>query len=62
VRAPIAGYFNPSFKFLTAPDPKKALELFRAHGITLIPVVDRNLCLTGVMTWKDILQDVRIGP
>ncbi len=57
VRAPIAKYFNASFKFLHESNRKKALELFRRHGITLIPIVDREFRLKGVLTWKDILDD-----
>ena len=62
VRAPISNYFNPSFKFLTDFDRKAALQLFRDHGITLIPVVDKDLHLTAVVTWKDILDSVTLTP
>jgi arabinose-5-phosphate isomerase len=60
VRAPISEYFNPSFKFLTEFDREAALKLFRDHGITLIPLVDHDLRLTGVVTWKDILDSVSV--
>ena len=60
VHSPISEYFNPSFKFLGNVDKKKALELFREHGITLIPVMDDDFRLIGVITWKDILDGVRI--
>lgn len=62
VRAPISGYFNPSFRFFGTFDKEKALDLFRGHGITLIPVVDGDFRLTDVITWKDILENVTIVP
>lgn len=48
-------YVKLGFRFLTADDPKKALALFREHGFTLVPIVDRAFHLTGVITLSDIL-------
>ena len=58
VHAPLATFFNHSFKFLSVPDKGRALELFRNFGISLIPVVDKDFRLTDVITLNEILNDL----
>lgn len=55
VHAPVADWVNHSFKFLTSRDTASALELMRTHGITLVPILDRDFRLTDVITLFDVL-------
>jgi CBS domain-containing protein len=58
VRAPLADFVNHSFKFLDSPDRARALKLFQQFGIALIPVLDGEFHLTGVVTLREILKSV----
>lgn len=60
IHAPLAEYANPSFKFLERRDHAKALELFRRHGISLLPVLNRELHLIDVVTLRDVLEQVEL--
>jgi len=58
VRAPLRDFVHHDFKFLTAWDDAKALELMRRYGITLVPVVDGHLKLVSVIRLQDLLGRV----
>ena len=60
IRAPLVGFANPSFKFLGVRDLKKALELFREYGISLVPVLDNNFILRDVVLVSDVLENVTL--
>lgn len=60
VRAPLADFVNHSFKFLDAPDHARSLELFKKFGIALIPVLDAEFRLIGVVTLGETLKSVKL--
>lgn len=60
IRAPIKNFVNVGFKFLEQRDHEEALDLIRKYGITLVPIVDRDLHLVDVITLKDVLGWVRL--
>lgn len=58
VHAPVGSYVRHNFKFLVERDLGKALALMREFGLTLVPVVDRDLRLVDVVTLGDVLHRV----
>jgi CBS domain-containing protein len=46
--------------FLYERNMVKALEIFRTHGISLIPIVNSELGLEDVITIQDILSQVSL--
>lgn len=61
VHAPLADFVNHSFKYLDSPDLKKAIELFKEFGIALIPILDKDFQLIGVMTLHDTLNSSELS-
>ena len=61
IHAPLAGFTNPSFKFLRSRDLNVALDLFREHGISLLPVLDMNFSLLSVVLLNDVLDKVSLS-
>ncbi|RFB70618.1 MULTISPECIES: CBS domain-containing protein [unclassified Herbaspirillum] len=39
-----------------------AIQAFNTHGISCLPVVDLNFRPVGIVTWRDILKNLRIKP
>jgi len=39
-----------------------AIQSFNTHGISCLPVVDLNFRPVGIVTWRDILKNLRINP
>ena len=60
VHAPAGEYVRHNFKFLSERNLAKALKLMREFGVTLVPVVDRDLHLIDVITLGDILSRVTL--
>ena len=56
VHAPLADFVSHSFKFMDTPDSERALELFKKFGISLVPVLDKDFRLTGVITLYETLN------
>lgn len=57
---PIKRVLKPSFKYLREVNMTEACELFKKHGITLIPVVDNEFNLVRVITVFDIMDNLGI--
>ncbi|MBT3627645.1 MAG: CBS domain-containing protein [Rhodospirillaceae bacterium] len=62
VHAPLADFVNHSFKHLNAPDPVRALELFKHFGIAMVPVLDKEFRLIGVVTLHETLNAMELAP
>jgi len=60
IHAPLAGFTNPSFKFLQSRDLTAALGLFHQHGISLVPVLDVDFALIDVILLRDILEQATL--
>ena len=56
IHSPMKEFVRVQFRYLTEPDDKKALDLFAAHGISLLPIVDKNMHLKAVVTIIDALR------
>jgi len=56
VHAPVADHVHRNFKWLPTRDMQKALDLIRRFGVTLVPIVDNDLHLTGVITLGEVLS------
>ena len=56
----ISNCMNVNFKFMTELNYQKALELVLENGITMIPIVNEEFHLKNVITFFDILQNVRL--
>jgi acetoin utilization protein AcuB len=39
-----------------------AIQSFNTHSISCLPVVDLNFRPVGIVTWRDILKNLRINP
>ena len=61
IHAPLAGFTNPSFKFIRSRDLDAALDLFREHGISLVPVLDLDFSLLSVVLLSDVLDKVKLS-
>ncbi len=61
IHAPLASFTNPSFKFLESRDLAAALVLFRQHGISLVPVLDKNFALIDVVLLVDVLEKASLS-
>jgi CBS domain-containing protein len=58
VHAPVGSYVRRNFKFLSERNLGKALGLMREFGLTLVPIVDRDLHLLDVITLGEVLNRV----
>lgn len=58
VHSPLEAWVSHGFKFLSEHNYQQALELMRKHGISLIPVLDQEFHLQGVITQGDVLSRV----
>ncbi len=61
IHSPLAGFTNPSFKFLEHRDLDAALQLFLEHGISLVPVLDKNFILKEVILLQDVLEKATLS-
>jgi CBS domain-containing protein len=61
IHAPLVSFINPSFKFLRRRDLDAALDLFREHGISLVPVLDLDFSLLSVVLLSDVLDKVKLS-
>jgi CBS domain-containing protein len=59
IHAPLDDFVQHNFKYLHEPDAGECLELFRRHGITMVPIVDKDLRLTGILTLREVLEGIR---
>ena len=39
-----------------------AIDLFNAHGISCIPIVNDNNKPIGIVSWRDVLKALRTKP
>jgi CBS domain-containing protein len=62
VHAQVNDFVRHDFKFLKERDMQGALSLMREFGLTLVPVVDRELHLSDVITIGEVLQSVKLVP
>ena len=46
-------------KYLTKKDNSKALNLFKQFGITLIPIVDKDLNIIEIFTFDEMLEFIK---
>ena len=59
--APLSQITQPSFRYLKEKNYPDALLLIKKFGITLIPVIDDNFHLTGIITLFDVLDHLEPG-
>lgn len=58
IYSPIKSNININFKYLNNKNKKKALDLVKCFGITLIPVVDEEMILKDIISIHDLLMDI----
>lgn len=58
IYSPMKPFIQHGFVFLEEKDFSRALEIFQARGISLIPILDQNFALKDVITLKDLLSRV----
>ncbi|HER26351.1 MAG TPA: CBS domain-containing protein [Rhodospirillales bacterium] len=61
IYADIKNFVRHDFKFLKNRDEAEALDLFKTHGFTLVPVLDEDFRLIDVIPISDILEKVRLA-
>ena len=47
---------NPSFLYLTEKDYVKAMDIFKKRNVSLIPIVDADMCPTDVITMRELFR------
>ena len=57
IYSPLKNSININFKYLNFYDKKESLNLVRNYGITLIPIVDKNLILKDVISIHDLIPE-----
>lgn len=60
IHAPLLDFVEYGFKYLLVRDDPRALAMFQAHGIGLVPVLDEEFRLVDVVTLTDLLPRVRL--
>lgn len=58
VYAPLADFVQLGFSYLRSRDLAEALRLMHPRGITLLPVVDNDFRLQGVLTQREVIDDL----
>lgn len=56
IYAPVRTILRPSFLYLEDRDMKKAYTIFKSKMISLLPVVNKDFELQGVITINDIFK------
>lgn len=60
VYSPMQSFIHHGISFLHERDMAQALELFRTRGISLIPILNDELGLEGVITLQQLLAEVKL--
>ena len=60
IYASITNCINYDFKFMSKIDYAKCLKLVITHGITMIPILNKDFDLIEVITLFDILKKVKV--
>ena len=60
IYASITNCINYDFKFMSKIDYAKGLDLVINHGITMIPILNKDFDLIEVITLFDILKKVKL--
>ena len=55
----ISNIYKKDFKYLTKNSKSEALKLFKRFGITLIPIVDKNLYISEIITITEMLEFIK---
>lgn len=61
VYANLENFVRHNFTFFRSRDEKAALDMFRKHGFTMIPVVDDDFRLVDVILLADVLAKARLA-
>lgn len=60
IYSPLQSFVNHGFSFLPERNMDDALKLFRTRGISLIPILDDQMCLKDVITLQQLLVQVKL--
>ncbi|MBJ88487.1 MAG: hypothetical protein CMO98_01385 [Woeseia sp.] len=60
LQAPLSRLVDPSFISLSNRDLDQAFILIKRLGISLIPIVDTNGCLTDIISLADVLESMQL--
>lgn len=61
IYSPMQPFVHHGIVFLEEKDMSRALALFRSHGISLIPILDKALKLQDVITLNELLTQVQLA-
>lgn len=59
IYSPLDKFVNHSFLYIETRDLKKAFLIFKEHGISLLPIVNKDMKLIDVITISDILTSMK---
>jgi len=60
IHSPVAEFVHHGFEYMEEKNFEHALNLFRDFGISLIPIVSKEMELKDIITLHDILDQVEI--
>ena len=58
--SPIKEWITRDYKFLNEFNIKDAVTLFKKYGITLLPIVDKDMCVKSFISLYDLLEQIDI--
>ena len=58
--SPIKDWITRDYKFLNEFNIKDAFTLFKKYGITLLPIVDKNMYVKSFVSLYDLLDQINI--
>lgn len=61
IYSPMQSFIHHGIFFLPERDMTRALDLFRSHGISLIPILNDELRLVDVITLQQMLEQVTLS-
>ena len=58
--SPIQEWVTRDYKFLHKKNIKDAVDLFKKYGITLLPIVDKDMYVKSFISLYDLLDEINL--
>ena len=58
--SPIKDWITRDYKFLKKFDKKEAITVFKKYGITVLPIVDKQMYVKSFISLYDLLEEINL--